>query len=109
MRLETCRDKIREVAATYEATYGASSRYRDYQASERAEKARQLGLLDPETVMPELIDGIIGNRSWTHGFCSDCLEYVDRWVIVGEGGDDPATMCLECCKKALALLGDGGS
>ena len=53
------------------------------------------------------IEKIIGNRSWTRNKCDECQKDQETTVLLGEEPDyesATAQICLECLKKAVALL-----
>ncbi len=53
--------------------------------------------------IPEQVDEIIGNSSWTRLVCHECKASVGKVIILGEPGDyESATvhLCWSCIKKA---------
>lgn len=56
----------------------------------------------------DLVDCIIGNKSWTTVECDACgRKGLDRAVIVGQEmdyGSRTATLCEACCREALDMF-----
>jgi hypothetical protein len=52
------------------------------------------------------IDEVIGNKSWTHAYCSVCgIQTRDNLVSIDvSGGNYSCNLCITCVKKMLTLL-----
>lgn len=57
----------------------------------------------PQDATADAVDEVIGNKSWTHEFCSSCSEYHRRAIKFGEDYSG-ATVCEDCLRTALAML-----
>jgi hypothetical protein len=75
--------------------------------SDKKEIERQLfAALDAPSFNADLVDCIIGNKSWTRIECDECGQQVERAVQVGQEPDydsHTVTLCVPCVTKAAAL------
>ena len=104
MKLETMREQVRSVANRWRTQYCNASRH----GVDRQEIQRKLDALDVETATDADVNAIIGNSSWAAPHqCHECG--VSTWDAV-ELGQPPdydshtATVCIDCLRKAVALV-----
>lgn len=94
-------DRCAMVPAWWAECYDGSS---DPQKAEIGEKLKALPASD---LRPEIIDGIIGNDTWTAHRCDQCDEQFDLLLGIG---DDPAyganwlLLCEGCISSALQQI-----
>lgn len=104
MNLITIRDKIATVAERWENAYNGGYGW-DCRNNGRA-VYRQLRALPAEATADD-VAAIIGSSSWTELECGECGRKVDILLQLGEEpGYESATasVCLECLKKAVAMI-----
>lgn len=56
---------------------------------------------------PDDVDNIIGNKTWTNLLCSECGEYKEKIIIVGQEPNyesSTAYLCNDCVRKAYNLI-----
>lgn len=71
------------------------------------EKRDKLLLLNPDTVIQDVVDDIIGNSSWTWNECNCCGKDSDVVIQLGQPLDyesRTANVCVECLQKALEMV-----
>ena len=88
-----------EIAARWKAQYLRDGKWENCTAG--SERVYNSLLSCGDTA--EAIDAIIGNQAWTHLFCEECKEFVDRAVEFGEGYDSKI-VCEPCLKAACAMI-----
>lgn len=98
------RKQVREVAASWQASYG-----RRHWANDPEKQAIGLKLqaLDPETATAAQVAEIIGNESWVKKTaCHECGSADWNNVQLGQEPDyesHTATICLDCLRAAVRL------
>ena len=108
MKVITERSQIREIASTWRRQYPMGT-YRD----KRDVIYGRLARLDPETATTDDVAAIIGNSSWTdERVCHECKgDDLPAVVQLGEEPDcesNTAQVCLDCLRRAVALLEGSG-
>jgi hypothetical protein len=97
----TVRDKIKGVVAAWERAYpGINTPMRQGILTE-------LKSLDLSKASAKEVTAIIGNPSWVTLTCDDCRKDVDAVVQAGEEPEydsGTANLCVDCLRKALALI-----
>ena len=97
MSIELWEAKNVDVAASWRATYGEDTKYRELRALDRAE---------PDYL--ERCAQVIGVNgwSWISERCAGCGEYVERGLMVTDY-DDRWWLCPACVARGAAMLKEG--
>ena len=81
-------------------------RWRSQYPGDKDGVAVKLAKLNLRRCAASTVDKIIGNQSWTSFMCDCCGEYKAEGVAFGERMTDrPSTICGDCLKSAVAILG----
>ena len=106
MKLMNERNQVRGVAKAWRAKYGAST------LAHHVKIGKKLDRLNDEVASAADVASIIGNDSWAYQHrCSECGTGTWDAVQVGEEPDyesETAYVCVDCLRKALALIGGVG-
>jgi len=107
MKLLNERHQVRNVAEKWRAQYGAGT----YGGDKRQRMVGQeLAALNAETATAAEVAEIVGNGSWVcKNTCHECGAETWDAVEVGQPPDyesSTATICGNCLRAALRLLGD---
>ena len=52
---------------------------------------------------PDEVAAIIGNKSWTHPYCTSCETYVERAAVL-DALDQMTVLCKTCLEHALKVV-----
>ena len=106
MKLETMRDQVKVVAKRWRVQYVSGEWGVDEQDIQR-----KLDALDVETATDKDVAEIIGNDTWVGPHkCHECGTKTWSAVELGEPRDyksATATICIDCLRKAVALVERG--
>lgn len=104
MKVIAQRQRIEQVAASWENTYRKGT---VYYTEEKADKLKRLKALDLSTATAQEVNEIIGNASWTDIKCDDCGKAVTKVIQLGEEPDlesYTANICQDCLDRAVILM-----
>ena len=107
MELLNERNQVRTVARRWHVQYGAGT----YGSDNRGRMVgNELAALDAETATAADVAEIVGHESWVgENTCHECGAETWDAVQVGQQPDyesSTATICRDCLRAALRLLGD---
>ncbi len=98
MKLITQRDMIKEVYQRWIKQYPTDSIH-------VSDNHKKIGILlsdlDLEKTNAKVIEKIIGNDSWTHITCSECGNYVENCIMLG---DSEFLLCIDCARKISNII-----
>ena len=103
MELQDERSQLRTVAQRWRKAYSMSPWAAD---ADKQDIGKALAALDAETATAEDVARIIGNRTWVGPkTCHECGAETWATVEVGQEDCETATVCADCLRAALRLLG----
>lgn len=101
----TERDQVRTVACRWRAQYGASSH-----GDRTVRVADELDKLNTETATAAEVAAVVGSKSWvSENTCDECESRTWDAVQLGQTPEyesRTATICRDCLRAALRLLGE---
>ena len=106
MKIVTSRPLIRRAAASWKRQYYSLgwNNIRAGAALDSEDTYKALMALDVDKATAEDVATIIGNKSWSYYFCSECAEYTEKAIEVG-GPDDSCYICKNCISQCHAMFG----